>query len=682
MPLTLPRARGIAALLLCLLILPASALGAGLGLRQLHELKQVGEVVASPDGRWIAYTLGVPRELFVEDDGPAWAELHILDAEGKSRSYVAGQVNVRSLAWTPDSATVTFMAKRGDDDTRGLYGIDVAGGEARRLLTHATDLKAYSLAPDGRQVAFIAREEEPEAEKEAREHGFTQRIYEEDVRPFRLYVGALGTDAEPRQLVLGGSVQEVLWSPAGDRLAVKVTPRELVDDVLMNARVHLLDVETGALLGEVETPGKLGRMAWAPDGRHLALVMAADRNDPREGRLAVVDRDGGEPRELLPGLEGHVWHVAWRDRDRVLYISYEGVQARLGEISRDGRRDRTLADDGPIWDSLSVSADGKTLALRAHTPAHPREAFRLRGRGAPERLTISNPWLADVELARQEVVRYQARDGLELEGLLIRPLQRAGDERVPLILAAHGGPEAHYSNGWLSSYAQPGQAAAARGYAVFYPNYRASTGRGVAFSKLNHGRPAAEEFDDLVDGVDHLVAEGLVDEDRVGITGGSYGGYASAWGATRYSERFAASVMFVGLSDKISMLGTSDIPTELYHVHYQTWPWENWALYREASPIFHATNSRTPTLILHGEADPRVDRSQSMTMYRYLKLLGQAPVRLVLYPGEGHGNQRAASRWDYTLRLMRWMDHYLKGEAGDPPPYPVDAHAAWQPAEE
>jgi dipeptidyl aminopeptidase/acylaminoacyl peptidase len=135
--------------------------------------------------------------------------------------------------------------------------------------------------------------------------------------------------------------------------------------------------------------------------------------------------------------------------------------------------------------------------------------------------------------------------------------------------------------------------------------------------------------------------------------------------------------MFVGISDKISMLGTSDIPVELYQVHYLTWPWEDWDLYRNASPIFHAHNSRTPTLILHGDADPRVDRSQSMIMYRYLKLAGKAPVRLVLYPGEGHGNQRAASRWDYSLRMMRWMDHYLAGPGGEPPDHPVDARGAW-----
>ncbi len=678
MPYRSPAPRGLAILWILCLLLPVAGAAAGLDLRQLHELRQVGEVVASPDGRLIAYTRIVPRRLFEEADGPAWSELHVVDARGVSRGYVTGESTVTGLGWTPDGSAVTFLASRGADTTRRLYRIDIDGGEARPWFAFETDIRSYSMSPDGGRLAFLAADKAPEALEEARKHGFTQRVYEEDVAPLQLRIATPGMPEAPIVLPLEGSPQEVAWSPAGDRLAVKLSPRELIDDVLMNTRIVFVDVERGAVLGTADTPGKLGRMAWAPDGRHLGLVMAADRHDPREGRLAVVGAGGGVPRDLLPGLEGHVWHLAWRNPRRLLYISYEGVDARLGEVGIDGRNRRTLAAGGPTWDALSVSADGRLVALGAHAPAHPREVFRWRDGTRPERMTNSNRWLDEVSLARQEIVRYKARDGLEIEGLLIHPLARPAGARVPLILAVHGGPEAHYANGWLSSYAQPGQAAAARGYAVFYPNYRGSTGRGVAFSKLGQGRPAAEEFDDLVDGVDHLVGIGLVDRERVGITGGSYGGYASAWGATRHSERFAAAVMFNGLSDKTGMLGTSDIPHELHQVHYRSWPWESWAMYRDASPIFYAQQSRTPTLILHGDADPRVDRSQGMAMYRYLKLFGQAPVRLVLYPGEGHGNQRGASRWDYSLRLMRWMDHYLLGPGGAPPDYPVDARAAWE----
>lgn len=669
---------GLLALLLCVAVFPATATADaenGLTLRDVARVQTVTSSRISPDGRRIAYTVAVPRKLFEEPDGASWVELHVIDPDGTARGFITGQVNVGAIAWTPDSRHVTFLARRGDDTDNALYRIPVDGGEATRWFGHATAIRGYALAPDGRTLAFIAEPAEDEDARKRREQGFSQRIVEEDWKPRQLHLVDLGAETQDvRTMALEGSVQQVQWSPDGERLAIKLAPRELIDDVIMQTRIAFVDPDAGALTATLDTSGKLGDMAWAPDGAHLAFITAEDPHDPREGRLAVAARDATEWRELLPGLEGHVWQVAWRDARRVLYISHEGVWSRLGEVRRDGSNDRTLiATGGPVWDGISVSSDGRSAALTASTPEHPREVFRLASnfRGA-ERLTDHNPWLAERRLAPQEIVRYRARDGLEIEGLLIRPLDEQADTRYPLILQVHGGPEAHYSNHWLTGYSMPGQVAAARGYAVFYPNYRASTGRGVEFSKLNHGRPAAEEFDDLVDGVDHLIDIGLVDRDRVGITGGSYGGYASAWGATYYSERFAAAVSFVGISDKISMMGTSDIPVELYQVHYLTWPWEDWALYREASPIYYAERSRTPTLILHGDADPRVHVSQSMILYRYLKLAGQAPVRLVLYPGEGHGNSRAASRWDYSLRLMRWMDHYLKGEGGDPPPWEVD----------
>ena len=188
-----------------------------------------------------------------------------------------------------------------------------------------------------------------------------------------------------------------------------------------------------------------------------------------------------------------------------------------------------------------------------------------------------------------------------------------------------------------------------------------------------------KEFDDLVDAVDHLVAIGLVDPAKAGVTGGSYGGYATAWCATRFTERFAAGVMMVGISDTVSKVGTTDIPDEEYLVHALKRPWEQWQDQLERSPIYHADGSKTPLLILHGKDDPRVDPGQSREMYRHLKLRGSAPVRLVLYPGEGHGNRKAASRLDYALRSLQWFEHYLKGPGGAPPEPELD-YAPAEPA--
>ncbi|TDK28364.1 S9 family peptidase [Luteimonas aestuarii] len=658
---------------LCLLAGSAWANG-GMTLEHVAKLRGVTTAAISPDGNQVAYALSVPRALGVDEDGPAWSELHVVDASGNSRGFVTGKVNVGGVEWFADGREIAYLAKRQGDDTRKLYRIPLYGGESRAAATLKSDITAFHLSADGRRAALLASEPESDALKALKKQGFTQKVYEEDWRPVQLWIQDLANEtSQPRLVPVEGSVQSVQWSPAGDRLALLVAPRQLTDDTLVFTRVRIVSPE-GRVLGTVDNPGKIGGLSWSPDGEHLAFISAEDEQDAQQGRLFVVGKNGGEWRDLLPGLEGHVVDVEWRDANTLMFLSHEGVQARLGTVAVSGGAAQTVlpATEGPVWNGFALAAQGNAVLLGS-TPQHPSEAFVMAaGGGEPRRLTDSNPWLKDVRLARQEVIRYPARDGLEIEGLLVHPLDRRGNTRVPLIVVVHGGPEAHYSNQWLTAYSQPLHHAAAQGYAVFLPNYRSSTGRGVAFSKQGFGRPGMEEFDDVVDGVDYLVGTGLVDGDKVGITGGSYGGYASAWGATYYSERFAASVMFVGISDQASLVTTGDIPWEQNLVHWGTWPWENPELYRQTSPITHAQKSNTPTLILHGEADPRVPVMQSYMMYRYLKLAGQAPVRLVLYPGEGHGNARGASRYDYSVRLMQWMDHYLKGPGGEPPAYQVE----------
>ncbi|WP_376696018.1 S9 family peptidase [Wenzhouxiangella sp. EGI_FJ10305] len=655
--------------LLTLLFLAPPLLADGMSLEQIAGLEQVQEVALSPDGGEIAFTRAVPRDLTEDEDGAAWQELHLIDADGNERGFITGEVTVGNIGWTPDGSAITFIDKRGDDEHPALYRIPVDGGEAQRVASVGEGVVDYSFSPDGGAVALVAAESEPEDVQERREEGFDAIIFEEQWRPRHLWIHDLEGEGEPRQIEIDGSVQAADWSPAGDRLALRVTPRQLVDDTLMFQRIRIVSPD-GEELGRVENPGKLADLAWSDSGRHLALIGTETIKDTRAGRLLVTDGDGGEWVHLMPDLEGHVIDIDWAG-DEIVFVSHEGVEARVGRIGADGSNPETLLDQAGLI-ATSIEARGGRIAVAASTPQYPRELHLLGGSGA-ERLTESNPGLDDIELARQEVIEYEARDGLMIQGLLVWPLDYVEGERYPLILGVHGGPESHYSNGWLTSYNLPAQHAAAEGYFMFYPNYRGSTGRGVEFALRSQGRPAKEEFDDLVDGVDHLIEQGWVDGERVGITGGSYGGYATAWGATYYSERFAAAVMNVGLSDKIAMLGTSDIPQELYEVHYRTWPWEDWSLYREASPIYYVERAQTPILILHGDADPRVDPTQSRILYRYLTLQEDPPpARLVLYPGEGHGNSRAASRWDYSLRLMRWMDHYLKEEGGDPPPHELD----------
>ena len=170
------------------------------------------------------------------------------------------------------------------------------------------------------------------------------------------------------------------------------------------------------------------------------------------------------------------------------------------------------------------------------------------------------------------------------------------------------------------------------------------------------------EFNDVIDGIDYLIAKGLVDKDKVGIGGGSYGGYFSAWAATRFTDRFTAAVVFVGIGNQVSKRFTTDIPYEDYLVHWGFWTYENEDLVWERSPVRYVKGSTTSTLILGGKNDARVHPSQSLELYRGLKLHGTAPVRLVRYPGEAHGNRKNTSRLDYSLRTMRWFEYYLQSD--------------------
>ena len=637
------------------------------------SIKSVTAAEISPDGKHVAYLVASPRRPGVDEDGEPWSELWILDLPtGSPRPFVIGKVEANAIRWTPDSASITFLAKRGTDKFTSLYLIPAHGGEARQALSMGAPITDYSLSPTGDLIAVVAQEPDPESKKELQNKGFKQEVYEEDLRPSRVWITSLNhTSPNPRKLDVTGSISAVQFAPSGDRLAVAISPTPLMDDLMMHSQIHLVSAIDGSLAARINTPGKLGMFQWSPDSKWIAFLAGADIHDPWAGRLMLADtRDGGF-RELHPGQESDAIALAWQKNQFVMFLNARGVKTEFlkAPLGIGGEARVLLKDTSLILTALSFTKDGQHGAFVAHSPWHPPELFTWNtGDQTPVRRTFNNPQLSNIRLATQEIVSFRARDGLALEGILINPLDKGStDKRHPLIMAVHGGPESHVSHGWLTSYSLPGLVAAAKGFAVFYPNYRGSTGRGVAFSKLGQGDAAGKEFDDLIDGVDHLVGLGLVDAQRVGVTGGSYGGYATAWCATRYSERFAAGVMFVGISDKISKVGTTNIPNEEFLVHSLKRPWDDWNFLLDRSPIRFTENARTPLLILHGKDDPRVNPGQSRELFRHLKMRAKTPVRLVLYPGEGHGNKKAAAKLDYNLRMLQWFDQYLKGTPGDKP---------------
>jgi dipeptidyl aminopeptidase/acylaminoacyl peptidase len=478
--------------------------------QHVSRLRTVASAAISPDGKHIAYTLIVPRDPLTDENGTAWVELHVVDRNGRSRPFVTGKVAVSGVQWTPDGQHLAFLTRRGDDANTSLYTIPIDGGEAVRRLQHGSDIQQVAFRNDGRQLAFRAVEPLAKDQQSYREKGFNQEIFEEDWRPTKVWIAAADGSGSPRALPLEGSAFDVAWSPAGPQLAVVLAPTPLVDDSYMFKRVSVVDADTGRVLQRVHNPGKLGAIAWSPDGRQLAMISGVDIHDPADGRLMIAAVPGdGSLRDLLPNDETHVNSFAWKDDRTLIWAADEGTQTTVGEVDLDGNRRVMPWSNAAVFSQLTLSDDARSVALVGNTPQHPGEVFAWSvDDDAAGRLTVNNDWLAGLRFANQEVVRWNARDGLELEGVLVYPLNYQPGQRYPLIMTVHGGPEAHVSNGWVTQYHSAGQVGAARGFAVFYPNYRGSTGRGVEFTKLGQADAAGKEFDDLVDGVDHLIATG------------------------------------------------------------------------------------------------------------------------------------------------------------------------------
>ena len=647
-----------------------------LSLEEIVTLKKVNSVRMSPNGDAIAYLLSVPRTLYEDDDGEAWVQLHVVDLEGNSRPYFTGKVKVSSVAWSTDGNTLYFVARR-DTDAKypDIFKMSLHGGEALVFYEGKSDIKAIYPSPDGKTLAFLANDPKPAMDEELSDKGFKALVYEESRKNTRVWMLDLKSGKALAQ-DLTGSASKLAWAPDGKHYAVALAPTPLVDDGYLARDIFVVNTEQASVRNQLGLVGKLGDFAWSPDGKRIAYIAGENINDPSPGRLYAVSSQRGERRELVPAFDGQVEGFYWFDKDSIAYSSARGQWTELSRISLlEIEAADEASETGPILRSISSLPGQRSVAAVADRPIHPPEVYLLKPGANPRRLTDSNPYLANRLLGKQEAITYKARDGLKLGAVLIHPTSRRADRRKPLIVFVHGGPEGHRSNGWLSNYSQPGQALAAQGYTVVYPNYRGSTGRGVEFSKLGQHDYAAAEFNDLVDVKNHLVKEGLVDSDHTGISGGSYGGYASMWAASALSEHFAAAVAFVGISNQLSKFGTSDIPQEMFNVHSRAWPWEDWMWMLERSPVFHADKTRTPLLILAGDKDPRVHPSQSMEMYRHVKLRTDTPVRLVFYPGEKHGNKHTAAQFDYALRLERWMNYFLLGSGDSIPPYEID-HAA------
>jgi dipeptidyl aminopeptidase/acylaminoacyl peptidase len=630
----------------------------------------------SPDGNWVACNVRVPRKP-TDDAGADYRELHLVSTrDGAVRPFVTGKVTVNSPAFSPDGAWIAFRMARGKKAKTQVWVIPQDGGEARQVTHSESSVSSLRWHPDGKHIGYLASTPPTKREEQLKKKGYQFDFYEENLRHRNLYIQPLA-DGEASQITEDVTVWAFEFAPGSGKIAVAASEKNLIDYNYMFRKIYLADRESGELTQLSRNEGKLGNFAFNEKGTKLVYTAARSRSDHSVSQAYVVDTSGGEARNLTPdGFRGNIDWVGWHNKDTVVYRAAEGVWNSLYTVRVDGKKRKQIlepADAGIVFGQPTFTKNFKQFAMTGSTPDDPSNIYVWTPGKTPKRLTNLNPWVADRKLGGQEIIRYAARDGVEIEGILIYPVDYQKGKRYPLIVVVHGGPESHYTNSWQTYYSRPAQLYAGKGYFVFQPNYRSSTGYGVDIAESTLGDPAGKEFDDIADGIEFLIDSDLVDGDRVGLGGGSYGGYAAAWFATYYTRYVRAACMFVGISDLISKRSTTDIPWEELYVHSGKQLEEMWELSLERSPIYHAHKSETAVLIYGGSSDTRVHPSQSLEFYRRLKMNDHPAVRYVRYPGERHGNAKQPGRADVLYRVSDWYDWYVRdAKPLDGPMPPLD----------
>jgi len=625
-------------------------------------IRDLNDAQISPDGSRIVFQISRTRTA-EEKPGASIPELWLVPAGGgEPVRFTTSEEGERAARWSPDGRTIAFLSRRPGSEHTQVYLISADGGEARHLTNAENSVAAFKWSPDGKWIAYTARDAKTKDEQQAERKGEDWTVTDRNYKHIRLY--AIEVDSKKSHVVTTTdiTVHDFDWSPDGRQLVVAAADTPTVDDSFMKLKLLTVQRSGGTPKLVSKTAGKLSQPRWSPDGKWIAWLGATAFNDSFAGSIFVAPASGGESENLTPNYDATAILLSWvpNQSNTLAFTAIERQDTRGYTLALPAKN-RTLIPTGglTLLGGLSFSRDGNRRAFAASTPSHPAEVFLVDASGsAPKRLTKLNPQLDRITLGQQEVVRWKSVDGLDIEGVIVKPIGYRAGRRYPVVMQAHGGPEGADLNGWLGSPGRWGQMLAARGFVTFYPNYRGSIGRGPKYAMADHRDLMGKEFQDMLAGIDHLVKLGIADANRIGVGGGSYGGYTSAWAATYASERFKAAIMWMGISNWHSMTGTSDIFLENSIVHWDAIMYDNYALYWERSPLAHIKRANTPTLIIHGAADPRVPIGQSQEMYTALKWKG-VPVEFVTYPREGHGVVERAHQDDFMRRVIGWFEKYL-----------------------
>ena len=628
------------------------------GTAEALRLARVSSPRISPDGSRIAYLVAQNQ---MEKDKP-WksiTQLWVVATAGPAtaaRQYTRGEKGVSSPAWSPDGKLLAFIMEAGEEKEAKpqVWFMYADGGEAWQVTKHKSGVRNFQFSPEGKTLLLVATPPQPsDEEKREKEHDDAV-VVDHHLKNAQLWTWNIA-DSQEKQITKGDyTVSDPRWSPDGSHITFTTNPTPRLDDLwLQTARV--LDVSTGQEHELAATPKYTHTARWSPDGKWIAYL---GTSGPAiyQTRLFVVSADGGQPRELTSSFELNAAEPFWSPDCKTIFFGSETREA--GEVFAADVAAGTVkqvTNKNGVVDITDISKSGETAVGLWSDPTRPDDVFRSDLTFASiQPVTNQNAWLSDYALASAEILRWKSsKDGMEIEGVVTKPVDFDGSHKVPFLLNPHGGP----TGATLLSFNPNEQIMAANGYMVLEPNFRGSTGRGQKFATANQNDWGDGDYKDDMSGVDAAIAKGWADPARMGAFGWSYGGYMTFWIDTQ-TDRFKAISPGAGLPDLYSMYSQTDIHRYLALFLGLKSPWDNFDEYWEHSPMKYVENVKTPTMILHGQADTRVPIPQAEEFYRAL-YERHIPVEFVTYPRENHGFVEPRHIQDRWQRYLVFFGKYL-----------------------
>ena len=632
--------------------------GQPLTYEQVVSWQRPSDAQLSPGGAWVAFALKPLSKTEEHPQGAIWL-VPFAAEDGEARQFTSGLSLDESPRWSPDGSRIAFLSDRAERGKKSLYVMPLAGGEAQRLFDEQGEMSDPSWSPDGRYIAVLFTEPETEDEKKRKEERDDARVWDRDYKYQRLWVIEAATREARAVSPEKRHVHTYAWSPDSEKIAINTTATPRIDDGFYPTDVSINRRDGGDAAPVFEPQGVAHDLTWSSDGASLVYRGPAGRV-MHPDYVYSIPVSGGEPRCMTPDFPGTVEYVSANDGN-LYFVAYEGVDSTLYRLDWSGERTRLCsASRGRISTPLEVSADGKRIAVIREDATHAPNIWTctlddISQSSLTQRTSLSSE-IEAAALGQMEIVRWTSDPGVEVEGVLIKPYGYVEGRRYPFIVQVHGGPTGLWANQFAATWHDWAQSLAGRGFAVLMPNPRGSTGRGPEYSNAIFGDVGGGEYRDMMSGVDAMVDRGIADPERLGVGGWSWGGYMTAWTVSQ-TNRFKVAVMGAGLPNMISDNGLGDIPSANLS-YFETTPYHDPEPYFERSAIRHIRNVKTPTLILHGEADERVSPAEGREMYIALRTLG-VETQFVTYPREGHGFAERKHQLDLIRRVVEWYQRFL-----------------------